>query len=81
MSLKMKFGGVLLAPALLVLSGCGGAPRIADPAASAGVERCGSETRACWQVKSTTASEEYPAEAATAVGDRHDSGEQATGAH
>ena len=70
-----------VASALLLLTGCGVAPKVADPAASPGVERCGSATRPCWQVKATAEAEEYPPEAAATTAARHDSGEQATGAN
>ena len=71
----------LLFPAVLALLGCGGTSKFADPASAPGVERCGSETRACWEVKSTVDAVEYPAQPKAAPNTKHDVSEQVSGTH
>ena len=72
-----SYVGVFLLPVAFSLTGCGVAPKAADPAAAAGVERCGSETRACWQVKDVVDAREYsPADASVARSDKQASPQQ-----
>src|ERR1700712_2739042 len=76
-----KCVGILLLPAVLTLLGCGVSSSAADPAVSPGVERCGSETRACWQVKPTVDAVEYPPPPKSISDTKHDVPEQVSGTH